>query len=118
MIFNKTLSLILSALFFIFLGLLFSSISVMFLKGGLLPIVGLFLFVIFYFITRLFYNYLRNDDYYKNTRQRSSDKKGEKYITKGDFDIKKLFVVVWVIVILILTSVSLWIYSYNNGLVY
>ena len=116
MIFNKTLSLILSALFFIFLGLLFSSISVMFLKGGLLPIVGLFLFVIFYFITRVFYNYLRNDDYYKNTRQRSSDKKGEKYITKGDFDIKKLFVVVWVIVILILTSVSLWLYSYNNGL--
>ena len=118
MIFNKTLSLILSALFFIFLGLLFSSISVMFLKGGLLPIVGLFFFVIFYFITRVFYNYLRNDDYYKNTRQRSSDKKGEKYITKGDSDIKKLFVVVWVIVILILTSVSLWLYSYNNGLVY
>ena len=117
MIFNKTVSLVLSALFFIFLCLLFSSISVMFLKGGLLPVVGLFLFVIFYFITRIFYNYLRNDEYYKNTRQRSSDKKGEKYITKGEFDIKKVFVVIWVILILILTSASLWLYSFNNGLV-
>ncbi len=117
MIFNKTISIILSGLFFIFLGLLFSSISVMFLKGELLPIVGLFLFVIFYFITRVFYNYLRNDDYYKNTRQRSSDVKGEKYLTKGESDIKKVFIVVWLIAILILTSVSLWLYSFNNGLV-
>ena len=117
MIFNKTISLILSGLFFIFLCLLFSAVSVMFLKGQLLPIVGLFLFVIFYFITRMFYSYLRNDDYYKNTRQKSSDKKGEKYITKGESDNKKLFIVIWVIVILILTSVSLWLYSFNNGLV-
>lgn len=116
-IFNKTISLILSGLFFIFLCLLFSAVSVMFLKGQLLPIVGLFLFVIFYFITRMFYSYLRNDDYYKNTRQKSSDKKGEKYITKGESDNKKLFIVIWVIVILILTSVSLWLYSFNNGLV-
>ena len=118
MIFNKTISLILSALFFVFLGLLFSSISVIFLKGQLLPIIGLFLFVIFYFITRMFYNYLRNDDYYKNNKQKSSDKPGEKYITKGESDPKKLFVVIWFLVILVLTSVSLWLYSFNNGLVW
>ena len=118
MIFNKTISLILSALFFVFLGLLFSSISVIFLKGQLLPIIGLFLFVIFYFITRMFYNYLRNDDYYKNNKQKSSDKPGEKYITKGESDSKKLFVVIWFLVILVLTSVSLWLYSFNNGLVW
>ena len=117
MIFNKTISLILSALFFVFLGLLFSSVSVIFLKGQLLPIIGLFLFVIFYFITRMFYNYLRNDDYYKNNKQKSSDKPGEKYITKGESDSKKLFVVIWFLVILVLTSVSLWLYSFNNGLV-
>lgn len=117
MIFNKTVSLILSALFFVFLGLLFSTISVMFLKGGLLPVIGLVMFFIFYLITRAFYNYLRNDDFYKNTRDRSSDVKGEKYITKGESDPKKLFVVIWLIVILVLTSVSLWLYSFNNGLV-
>ena len=117
MIFNKTISLILSALFFVFLGLLFSSVSVIFLKGQLLPIIGLFLFVIFYFITRMFYNFLRNDDYYKNNKQKSSDMPGEKYITKGEADSKKLFVVIWFLVILILTSVSLWLYSFNNGLV-
>ncbi|WP_407392652.1 hypothetical protein [Methanobrevibacter sp.] len=117
MIFNKCISLILSALFLIFLCLLFSSVSVMFLKGGLLPIIGLFLFVIFYFITRMFYNYLRNDEYYKNTNKRSSDMPDEKYITKGEFDLKKLLLVVWLIVILVLTSLSLWLYSFNNGLV-
>ncbi len=65
----------------------------------------------------MFYNYLRNDDYYKNTRERSSDKKGEKYFIKGESDPKKIFVVIWVIVILILVSVSLWLFSYNHGLV-
>ena len=117
MIFNKTVSIILSGLFFVFLGLLFSAISVMFLKGGLLPIIGLVMFFIFYLITRMFYNYLRNDDFYKNTRERSSDVEGEKYITKGESDPKKLFLVIWLIVILILTSVSLWLYSINNALV-
>ncbi len=117
MIFNKTISMILSALFFIFLGLLFSAVSVMFLNGGLLPIIGIAMFFFFYLITRVFYNYLRNDDFYKNTRERSSDVKGEKYITKGESDPKKVFIVVWLIVILILTSVSLWLYSFNNGLV-
>jgi membrane protein implicated in regulation of membrane protease activity len=117
MIFNKTISIILSGLFFLFLGLLFSSISVMFLKGGLLPVIGIVIFVIFYFITRMFYNYLRNDDKYKNNRQRSSDVPGEKYFIKGESDPKKVFIVIWVIAILILTSVSLWLYSFNNGLV-
>ena len=62
----------------------------------------------------MFYNYLRNDDFYKNTRERSSDVEGEKYITKGESDPKKLFLVIWLIVILILTSVSLWLYSINT----
>ncbi len=117
MIFNKGISIILSGLFFMFLMLLFSSISVLFLNGGLLPIVGVFMFVIFYFVTRVFYAYLRNDDKYKNNRQISSDMSGEKYFTKGESDIKKIFIVIWVIVILILTSVSLWLYSFNKGLV-
>ena len=117
MIFNKSISIVLSGLFFIFLALLFSSVSVMFLNGGLLPVVGIFLFVIFYFITKVFYNYLRNDDFYKNNRTRSSDKHGEKYIIKGEKDYKKIFLVIWLIAILILTSVSLWLYSYNNGLI-
>ena len=117
MIFNKTISLILSGLFLLFLCLLYSTVSVAFLKMGSLSIVGLLVFVIFYFITRMFYNYLRNDDYYKNNRQMSSDKKGEKYITKGESDYKKIFIVAWLIIILILTSVSLWLYSFNNGLI-
>ena len=51
------------------------------------------MFVIFYFITRVFYNYLRNDEKYKNNRQVSSDMPGEKYYTKGESDPKKLFIV-------------------------
>ena len=117
MIFNKSISIVLSALFFLFLAFLFSTVSAMFLHGQLLPIVGLFVFVIFYFITRMFYNYLRNDDYYKNNKQRSSDMPGEKYLTKGESDPKKIFIVVWVMIMLVLVSVSLWLYSYNNGLV-
>ncbi|MBE6499743.1 MAG: hypothetical protein E7Z80_04230 [Methanobrevibacter thaueri] len=116
MIFNKSLSIILSGLFFLFLMLLFSTISVMFLNGGLIPIIGIVMFVIFYFITRMFYNYLRNDETYKNNRQISTDMPNEKYYTKGNSDPKKLFIVVWLIAILILTSVSLWLYSFNNAL--
>ena len=117
MIFNKTNSLVLSGLFFLFLGLLYSSVSVMFLNGGLIPVIGLFVFIVFYFITRMFYQYLRNDDKYKNNKQISSDMPGEKYFTKGESDPKKLFVVVWLMVILVLTSASLWLYSFNHGLV-
>ena len=118
MIFNKGISILLSGLFFLFLMLLFSSISVMFLNGGLVPILGVVMFVIFYFITRAFYSYLRNDEKYKNNRQISSDLPGEKYFTKGESDIKKVFVVVWLLVILVLTSASLWLYSFNNGLIW
>ena len=116
MIFNKGISIILSGLFFLFLVLLFSTISVMFLNGGLLPIIGAVMFVFFYFITRAFYNYLRNDEKYKNNKQISSDMPGEKYYTKGESDPKKLFVVIWLMIILLLTSASLWLYSFNNGL--
>ena len=117
MIFNKGISIVLSGLFFLFLMLLFSTISIIFLNGGLLPVIGLVMIVVFYFITKVFYNYLRNDEKYKNNRQVSSDLPGEKYYTKGQADSKKLFIVVWLIVILIITSVSLWLYSFNNGLV-
>ncbi|WP_305515181.1 MULTISPECIES: hypothetical protein [unclassified Methanobrevibacter] len=117
MIFNKGISIVLSGVFLLFLALLFSTISVMFLNGGLLPVIGIVMFVIFYFITRTFYNYLRNDDQYKNNRRVSSDMPGEKYITKGESDIKKVFIVAWLIVITILVSVALWLYSFNNGLV-
>lgn len=89
----------------------------MFLNRGLIPVIGLVMFVIFYYIARVFYNYLRNDDYYKNNRQISSDAPGEKYFTKGDSDFKKLFIVIWLLVILVLTSASLWLYSFNNALV-
>jgi type IV secretory pathway component VirB8 len=65
----------------------------------------------------MFYNYLRNDDYYKNTRQYSSDKPNESYMIKGERDNKKIFVIVWVIFILILAAISMWLYSFNNGLI-
>ena len=117
MIFNKTISIILSGLFLLFLMLLFSCVSIMFLNGGLVPVIGVVMFVFFYFVTRIFYNYLRNDEKYKNNRQTSSDMPGEKYFTKGSSDPKKLFVVIWLMAILVLTATSLWLYSFNNGLV-
>ncbi len=117
MIFNKTISIILAGLFFLFLMLLFSTVSITFLNRQLIPIVELIIIVVFYFITRSFYNYLRNDEKYKNARNASSDLPGEKYYTKGESDSKKLFVVLWVIGILILTSLSLWLYSINNGII-
>ena len=88
----------------------------MFLNGGLIPVVGVVMFVAFYYITRIFYNYLRNDDKYKNNRQMSSDAPNERYYTKGDSDPKKLFIVIWLIVILMLVSLSLWLYSFNAAL--
>ena len=88
----------------------------MFLNGGLLPILGVVMFVIFYYITRIFYNYLRNDDVYKNNRQVSSDMPNEKYYTKGKSDSKKLFIVIWLMVILVLASISLWLYSFNAAM--
>ena len=89
----------------------------MFLGKNLIHIVGFIMIFIFYYVAKAFYGYLRNDDQYKNNRQVSSDMPGEKYITKGESDIKKVFVVVWVLVILILSISSLWLYSFNHALI-
>ena len=113
MIFNKYLSLFLSACFFMLLMLIVSSIIALF---GSIPYIGFIFVVIFYFVARMFYNYLRNDDFYKNDRNHSSDKKGESYLIKGEKDSKKIFIVVWMLIILILIAISLWLYSYNHGL--
>ncbi len=94
-----------------------SSAIMMFLPTGQLPFVGVIVIVAFYFISRMFYSYLRNDDYYKNTRKYSSDKKGESYITKGESDTKKLFIVIWLIVILILGAAAMVLYLHNRGMV-
>lgn len=99
------------------LMLLVSSVVVVFFNGGSIPFIGIAFVVIFYFISRAFYNYLRNDGEYKNTRKFSSDRADERYITKGKRDSKKLFVVVWILVILMLAAASLWLYSINMGLV-
>lgn len=112
MIFNKPISLILSACMFMLLMLIVSSIIAMF---GSIPYIGLIFVVIFYFIARMFYSYLRNDDFYKNNKTHSSDKKGESYLIKGERDGKKIFIVVWMLVVLVLAAVSLWLYSYNTG---
>ena len=117
MILNKPLSIILSVCFFMLLMLIISSVTAVFFNEGSIPYIGLVFVVVFYFITRMFYNYLRNDDFYKNNKRHSSDKPGESYITKGERDSKKIFIIVWVIVILILAAISLWLYSFNNGLI-
>ncbi len=117
MIFNKYLSLVLSACLFMLLMLLTSSIVVVFFNGGSIPFIGIAFVVVYYFIARAFYNYLRNDDEYKNNRKASSDRPNESYITKGQSDSKKVFIVAWVLVILLLAAISLWLYSINNGLV-
>ena len=113
MIFNKYISLVLSACFFMLLMLIVSSVIAL---VGNIPYIGLIFVVIFYFVARMFYNYLRNDDFYKNNKNHKSDKKGESYITKGERDSKKIFIVVWMLVILLLITVSLWLYSFNKGL--
>lgn len=84
MIFNKYLSILFSACLFMMLMFLTSSVVAVFFKGGAIPFIGLFFVVVYYFIARAFYSYLRNDDHYKNTRKHSSDKEGESYITKGE----------------------------------
>ena len=117
MIFNKYLSIFISAALFMFLMLLTSIITLSLFKGGSIPFIGLVFVVIYYFIARMFYNYLRNDDFYKNTRQHSSDKPGEKYWIKGERDNKKIFLIAWIFVILALSVVSLWLYSYNHPVI-
>ena len=87
------------------LMLLLSS-AVMLIKPGMNIVYSGIIILAFIFICRAFYNFLRNDDEYKNTRKRSSDIKGESYITKGESDIKKIFLVVWVFIMTILLAVT------------
>ena len=115
MIFNKYLSIFISACLFMFLMLLTSVVVLTVFHGGSIPFIGIVFVVIYYFIARAFYSYLRNDDFYKNTRQHKSDMKGEKYWIKGERDNKKIFVIVWIFVILILTALSLLLYYHNIG---
>ena len=117
MIFNKTISLILSACLFLLMLIITSSAIMMFLPSGQLPFVGIILIVAFYFISRVFYNYLRNDDYYKNSKNYSSDRKGESYISKGESDSKKMFIVIWIIAILFLASIAMVLYLKNSGMI-
>ena len=87
------------------LMLLLSSV-VMLIKPGMNIVYSGVIIIVLIFICRAFYNFLRNDEEYKNTRKRSSDIKGESYITKGESDIKKIFLVVWVIIMTILLAVT------------
>ncbi len=117
MILNKSLSVILSACFFMLLMMIVSSIVVLFFNGGSIPYIGIAFVVIFYFMARMFYNYLRNDELYKNNKTHLSDVQGEEYIIKGPRDNKKIFIIFWVIIVLILAAISLWLYSFNMGLI-
>ena len=113
MIFNKGISVFLSACLFLLMMIILSSVIVIM---GPVSYIGLVFVVVFYFIARSFYTYLRNDDFYKNSRKHSSDKIGEKYLIKGEKDGKKIFVVVWILVILVLATAALWLYTYNHGM--
>ena len=86
MIFNKYLSLFLSICMFLLLILILSSVIILF---GSFQYLSLICIVVFYFISRLFYGYLRNDEFYKNNKNHTSDKKGENYIIKGERDKEK-----------------------------
>ena len=105
MIFNKYISLVITGVLFLMLMLLLSS-AVMLIKPGMNIVYSGIIIIAFIFICRAFYNFLRNDDEYKNTRKRSSDIKGESYITKGESDIKKIFLVVWVFIMTIFLAVT------------
>ena len=103
MIFNKYISLVITGVLFLMLMLLLSSV-VMLTKWNIIYS-GIFI-IVFIFICRAFYNFLRNDELYKNTRKRSSDIKGESYITKGESDIKKIFLVIWIFIMTILLAIT------------
>ena len=105
MIFNKYISLVITGVLFLMLMLLLSS-AVMLIKPGMNIVYSGIIILAFIFICRAFYNFLRNDNEYKNTRKRSSDIKGESYITKGESDIKKIFLVVWAFIMTILLAVT------------
>ena len=87
------------------LMLLLSSV-VMLIKPGMNIVYSGVIIIAFVFICRAFYNFLRNDDEYKNTRKRTSDIKGESYITKGESDIKKIFLVIWIFIMTILLAIT------------
>lgn len=105
MIINKYISLVITGVLFLMLMLLLSSL-VMLINPGMNIVYSGIIVIFFVFICRAFYNFLRNDDQYKNTRKRTSDIKGESYITKGESDIKKTFVIVWVFLMTILLAVT------------
>lgn len=105
MILNKYLSLVITGCFFLMLMLLLSSVVTLFGSQFHIAFSGI-LIIAFVLLSRIFYNYLRNDDTYKNNRKISSDKKGESYITKGESDMKKVFVIIWVFIMTILLAIS------------
>lgn len=105
MIINKYISLVITGVLFLMLMLLLSSI-VMIVSPGMNIVFSGVIVIVFVFICRAFYNYLRNDDEYKNTKKRSSDIKGESYITKGESDIKKVFLIFWIFLMTILLAVT------------
>ena len=105
MIFNKYISLVITGVLFLMLMLLLSS-AVMLIKPGMNIVYSGIIIIAFIFICRAFYNFLRNDDEYKNTRKRTSDIKGESYITKGESDIKKIFLVIWIFIMTILLAIT------------
>ncbi len=107
MIVNKYLSLLITICFFGMLMLLTSSLIKIFTNITIRYVILVILIIIFYRLSKLFYFYLRNDEYYKNNRKQSSDKKDEKYIIKGESDIKKIFLIFWIFLMLILLSVAL-----------
>ena len=110
MIFNKTLSLIFTGFFFLLLSLLLSSVVVHFLPNMNIVFSGIII-IIFVYISRFFYNYLRNDEFYKNNKNKSSDMKGESYLTKGETDIKKIFIIFLIILMDVLLAISLYLIS-------
>ena len=103
MIFNEYISLVITGVLFLMLMLLLSSV-VMLTKWNIIYS-GIFI-IVFIFICRAFYNFLRNDEQYKNTRKRSSDIKGESYITKGESDIKKVFLIIWIFIMTVLLAIT------------
>ncbi|WP_220607437.1 hypothetical protein [Methanobrevibacter oralis] len=117
MILNKYLSLLLSVAFYILLVLLSSSMIMIFVKSSLASYLGVILLIVFFILSRSFYNFLRNDDEFKNTKKRSSDVKGEHYIIKGEKDSKKLFIIIWVIFILFCLSIAMILFLKNKALI-
>ena len=107
MILNKYVSLVITGVLFLMLMLLLSSV-VLLINLNLNIVYSGAIIVVFILICRAFYHYLRNDDQYRNTRKRTSDIKGESYISKGESDIKKVLVIIWLIIMTILLAISIY----------